>query len=116
MLFKISSVIRTNNLRYIVLFEADFNFENKTYFGRRLIKRKEILGVQLQRQHGVRPGYTFPEVSVLIRLLFDYVIKTTRKFVIGSYDAENCYDRVAMFLLQSLIRILRFQFQLLLFV
>ena len=79
MLFKISSVIRTNNLRYILLFEADFNFENKTYFGRRLIKRTEISGVLLQGQHGVRPGYTFTEVSVLIRLLFDYVIKNNKK-------------------------------------
>ena len=44
MFLNISSVIRSENLRDILLFEADFKFSNELYFVRRLMKREEISG------------------------------------------------------------------------
>ena len=55
---KIYRVIKTDNLGTILLFEADFNFANKLYFGIRLMKRAEISVVLPQEQHGGRSGHT----------------------------------------------------------
>ena len=40
-ILNISGVIITDNLRAILLFEADLNFANKLYFGMILMKRED---------------------------------------------------------------------------
>ena len=52
MILKISRVIRTDNLKAVLLFEADLNFSNKLYFGSIFIKRAESSGFLPQEQHG----------------------------------------------------------------
>ena len=44
-ILNISGVIITDNLRAILLFEADLNFSNKLYFWIRLMKRAQSSGV-----------------------------------------------------------------------
>ena len=58
MILKISGVIRTDNLKAVLLFDADLNFSNKLYFGSIFMKRAEISVFLLQEQHGRGSGYT----------------------------------------------------------
>ena len=57
-ILKISDVIRTDNLGDIPLFEAEFNFANKTYFISRIMKRAESSVLIPQEQHRVRSVHT----------------------------------------------------------
>ena len=84
----ISGVIRTDNLRDILLFEVDLKFSNKLYFGSRLTKIVEISGVLPQEQHSGRSGHTSIEVAVLIILFFDYTRPTIRNASLRLYDKE----------------------------
>ena len=57
-ILNISGVIITDNLRAILLFEADLNFSNKLYLWIRLMKRAQRSGVISQKQNGVISGHT----------------------------------------------------------
>ena len=70
MILNIPGAIRTGKIRDIPLFEFDFNFASKLYFGSRLMKRAKIPGVLTQDQHGGRSLHTLIKVSVLISMLF----------------------------------------------
>ena len=92
MLLNISGVIGADNLSAVIIYGADFNFANKLYFGSRLMKRAEWLGVLSQKQHGGKSGHTSIKVVLLRILIFEYFIQTRRNDAIGSYDAEKFYD------------------------
>ena len=62
-------MIRADNLRGIPLFEADFKFSNKLYFGIRLTKREKISGVLPQEQRDLRSGH-MPIEEVVPRIIF----------------------------------------------
>ena len=57
-LLNIYGLIRTDKLRAILLFEADFNIANKFYFGSRLMKRAKRLVALTQEQHSGRSVHT----------------------------------------------------------
>ena len=73
MILKISGVIRTYKLRAVLLFEDDFNFANKFYFGIRYTKRAESSGVIPQVQHGDISEHKSIEVALLRSIFFDYI-------------------------------------------
>ena len=106
MLLMIYRVVITEKLRDILLFEANFNFSNKLYFGNRLMKVAESSGVLPQKQHGGISGHTSIKVALLRSLLFDYARETINNAEIGSYDADFFNDRGSHIFFHSLIRLL----------
>ena len=89
MILNIDRVFITDKLRDILIFESNFNFSNKLYFGIMLMEIVESSGVIPQEQHGVRSGNMSIEVELLISLFFDYVIQTRRNTELGLYYAET---------------------------
>ena len=89
MILNIDRVIIADKLRDIPIFESNFNFSNKLYFGIMLMEIVESSGVIPQEQHGVRSGNMPIEVELLISLFFDYVIQTRRNASLVSYVAED---------------------------
>ena len=84
---KIAGVIRKDKIRDILLFEADFNFSNKLYFGKRLTKRAQNTGVPPQEKNDISLGHMSIELAVIRSLLCDYVRQRRRNSALGSYDA-----------------------------
>ena len=80
---KIAGTIIKENIRTILLLEADFYFSNKLYFGSTLIKREESSGFLPHEIHIGRLGHTPIEVSVLIIIFFDNVRQTKRNAALG---------------------------------
>ena len=95
MILNISCVIISYNLRAILIFEADFNLENKLYLGGGLMKRAEILGVLTQKQHGDRSVHKSIKLAVIRILFFNYIIQTIKTVSLVLFYLENCYDYVA---------------------
>ena len=89
MILNIDRVFITDKLRDILIFESNFNFSNKLYFGIMLMEIAESSGFIPQEQHGVRSGNMPIEVELLISLFFDYVIQTRRNASLVSYVAED---------------------------
>lgn len=94
MLEKKPGVIEVDKLRAILLMEADFNFANHLYFGRRMKAAAEEHGVIPDDTFGSRENKSSIEVSLCRMLFFDLVRQLRFNVVLGSYDAQSCYDRV----------------------
>ena len=81
-----------HKLRTIVLYEADFNTENKR-LGRdamkMAIKKKKIAKEQFSR-----PGRSAQENILCKRLVFDYCRTTKKPFGMCACDLKACYDRI----------------------
>ena len=84
---------RINRLRTILLYEADYNFNNKI-LGRRMMKRAEQYGILAPEQYGSRKSRTAIECALNKRLMFDILRQTKRPGGICSCDLHSCYDRV----------------------
>ena len=95
MLEKIAGVILAEKLRAILLMEADFNFGNTVYMGRRMIKTAEALQVIPKETFGGRNDACPIEVPLCRLMFFDLVRQKKFNAALGSYDAQTCYDRVA---------------------
>ena len=94
MLEKKPGVIEVDKLRAILLMEADFNFANQLYFGKRLTASAEEHGVIPDDTFGSRKDNSSIEVSLCRLLFFDLIRQLKFNAVLGSYDAQSCYDRV----------------------
>jgi hypothetical protein len=93
MILKKSGVFDVNKLRTIVLFEADFNQNNK-HFGRSMMKHAVDQGSIATEQYSV-PGKKCIDHVVNQRLIF-YIIRYQKSsFAMTSCDLKSCYDRVA---------------------
>jgi exonuclease III len=93
MILKKSGVFDVNKLRTIVLFEADFNQNNK-HFGRSMMKHTVSQGSIATEQYSV-PGKKCIDHVVNRRLIFDIVRYQKSSFAMTSCDLKSCYDRVA---------------------
>ncbi len=92
MILKKSGLYDVEKLRTIVLFEADFNANNK-YMGRSMIRhcvQKERLA---QEQYSI-PGRKSIDHALNKRLLFDIVRYEKYSLAIGSCDLKSNYDRI----------------------
>ena len=81
-------------LRAILLMEADFNFQNGTIYGSRML--------QAARQYKFMPeeifseqGKTADDGSLAKILIYDTVRQSRCTAVLSSIDAANCYDSIA---------------------
>ena len=81
-----------HKLRTIVLYEADFNTENKR-LGRDAM-RMAIKKKKIAREQFSRPGRSAQENVVCKRLIFDYCRLTKSPFGMCACDLKSCYDRI----------------------
>ena len=80
-------------LRTILLYEADFNFNNKL-LGRRMMQAAEDHSVIAQEQYGSRKHMSARDCALNKRLMFDIVRQLKRPAGICSCDLHSCYDRI----------------------
>ena len=95
MLEKSPGIIKTDKLRAILLMEADFNFANRLYFGRKLCDVAEAAKILPPDQFGSRKEHSAKEVAICRALFLDIVRQKKWNAALGSYNAQNFYDRVA---------------------
>ena len=92
MLLKKEECYLVTKLRTIVLYEADFNAENK-----RLGKDAMKLAIKnngIAAEQFSRPGRSAQENAVCKRLVFDYARTTRRPYGMCACDLKSCYDRI----------------------
>ena len=95
MLEKVAGINLVDKLRAILLMEADFNFANSLYFGKRTL---EIANKQDLIKHdtfGSKNNSCPIEVPLCRLMFFDMVRQMKRNAALGSFDAQTCYDRIA---------------------
>jgi hypothetical protein len=81
-------------LRTILLFAADFNFNNKK-LGRAMMKGAERQGLIAWEQYGSRKELSAIDHCVNKRSTFDLLRQQRIPGVLCSNDAKGCYDRIA---------------------
>lgn len=84
---------RVDKLWAILLYEADFNQNNKK-LGREMMFTAEDLNVIAKEQFGSRAGLTAIDHSLNKRLTYDLIRQTKRPGALCSNDAKSCYDRI----------------------
>ena len=92
MLLKKEGMFMLDKLRTIVLYESDFNFENKR-LGREamnLALDKELIS---EEQYS-RPGQSAQDNVLNKRLMFDHQRMKRQPFAICACDLKSCYDRI----------------------
>ena len=69
--------------------EADFNFANHLYFGKRLKALAEEHNILPDDTFGSRENNSSIEVSLCRLLFFDLVLQLKFNAALGSYDAQT---------------------------
>jgi hypothetical protein len=93
MLMKQIGNINIDKLRAILLFEADFNFNNKM-LGRQMMLRAEENNWIAPEQYGSWKRLSAIDHCVNKRISFDIMRQSKRPGVLCSNDAKGCYDRI----------------------
>ena len=81
-----------DKLRTIVLFESDFNHENKR-LGREAMTLALDKGLVKDEQYS-RPGRSAQDNALNKRLMFDYLRLRKQSFGVCACDLKSCYDRI----------------------
>ena len=84
---------RIDKLRKILLYEADFNMNNK-YLGRDMMKCAEKGKMLAKEQYGSRKRKTAILHALNKRLTFDILRQQKKGAGICSCDLKSCYDRI----------------------
>ena len=92
MLLKAPDVFLLEKLRTIVLYEADFNHENKR-LGRDAMKMALNQNLIADEQFS-RPGRSAQDNALSKRLVFDFFRLQKRPLGMCACDLKSCYDRV----------------------
>ena len=90
---KVEGNYRVDKLRTILLYEADFNQNNK-FLGKLMMMRAEEGGVLAKEQYGSRKQMTAIECALNKRLIFDILRQTKKPAGICSCDLKSFYDRI----------------------
>jgi hypothetical protein len=93
MLEKKPGVRQINTLRAILLYEADFNHNNKR-LGREMLRRAESANVVAIEQYGSRKNLSAVDQSLNKVLTFDLWRQFRTNGALCSNDAKSCYDRI----------------------
>jgi hypothetical protein len=94
MIPKKNDSLRADQLRTIVLMEADFNFLNKIA-GKRIMANAEKSNSIADEQFGSRKMKGAINHAVNKQLTLDIMRQEKRKFTLVILDAKGCYDRIA---------------------
>ena len=95
MLEKVAGVNLVDKLRAILLMEADFNFANSLYFGKRALDSANKQDLITHNTFGSKRNSCPIEVPICRLMFFDMVRQMKRNASLGSFDAQTCYDRIA---------------------
>jgi hypothetical protein len=93
MLLKQRDNFHVKKLRAILLFEADFNFNNKR-LGRQLMWHAENHNWIAPEQYGSRKGFSAIDHCLNKRLSFDILRQSQQSGAICINDMKGCYDRI----------------------
>jgi hypothetical protein len=93
MLLKQKDNFHVEKLRAILLFEADFNFNNKR-IGRALMWKAEDNHWLAPEQYGSRKGFSAIDHCLNKRLSFDILRQSKQAGAICINDMKGCYDRI----------------------
>jgi hypothetical protein len=93
MLLKLPGNFNVEKMRAILLFEADFNFNNKRW-GRILMWYAEAHKLLAEEQYGSRKKLSAISHCLNKRLTFDFWRIMKQPGVLCSNDAKGCYDRI----------------------
>ena len=93
MLEKIAGICLVEKLRYIQLYEADFNFYNQFVFGKRAMNSLTENGF-IPEELFSQKGSTAEDAKFDKTLTMDISRQSRTPMTIISADAANCYDRV----------------------
>jgi len=93
MLEKKAGNFNVEKLRAILLFEPDFNQNNKR-LGREMMYFAEDLDLLAKEQNGSRKGLRAISQCLNKRLTFDLLRQQRRAGALCSNDAKSCYDRI----------------------
>ena len=92
MLLKKDENFLLSKLRTIVLYEADFNHENKR-LGRSAMKQAVAKG-NIAKEQFSRPARSAQENVICKRLIFDYCRSKKKAFGMCACDLKSCYDQI----------------------
>ena len=87
MLEKLAGITLVDKLRAILLMEADFNFANSLYIGKRVMEVVTSLNVIPSDLFSSKKDSCPIEVPLCRLLFFDIIRQTTRNASLGSFDA-----------------------------
>ena len=93
MIEKSKGNFRVDKLRTILLYEADFNLNNK-YIGRDMMFKAEKAKILAKEQYGSRKKKAAITHALNKRLTFDILRQQRKKGGICSCDLKSCYDRI----------------------
>ena len=93
MLQKKAKVELVDQMRTIVLTEADFNFNNKL-LGRMTLQMAEEAKAIPKEQYGSRKGHSSIDHAINKRLMYDILRQHRSPGVLCSNDAKSCFDRI----------------------
>jgi hypothetical protein len=93
MLEKKPGVRQVSTLRAILLYEADFNHNNKR-LGREMLRQAESANVVAIEQYGSRKNLSAVDQSLNKVLTFDLWRQFRQNGALCSNDAKSCYDRI----------------------
>jgi hypothetical protein len=94
MLEKKPGARQLSKLRAILLYEADFNQNNKR-LGREMLYRAERANAVAVEQYGSRKNMSATDQSLNKALTFDIWRQMRQRGALCSNDAKACYDRIA---------------------
>ncbi len=94
MIPKKNNSLRADQLRTIVLMEADFNFLNKLA-GKRIMANAEEASSIAEEQFGSRKAKGAINHAINKQLALDIMRQEKKKFTLVILDAKGCYDRIA---------------------
>jgi len=95
MLEKMAGNCWVEKLRIIMLFEADFNNNNK-WLGKAVMAQAESNQALAEEQYGSRKGKAAGIQCLNKRLFYDYIRATCQPAALCSNDAKSCYNRIIL--------------------
>ena len=93
MILKKEGVTDVEKLHTIVLFEADYNHNNK-FLGRAMMQHTILSNMLAKEQYSI-PGKKCIDHVINRRLLFDLIRYQKTSTSMASVDLKSCYDRIA---------------------
>ena len=91
---KIPGHPRTDKIRIIHLYEADYNLLLKLLWGQRLVQNTERLAAYSDSQYGSRPGRSAIDAAAIRDQAFEFSRITRNPMGLIDNDATACYDRI----------------------
>ena len=93
MLEKTPGVCKVTKLRTILLYEADFNHNNKL-MGRSMMRYAEANSLLAPEQYGSRKAHSAVYQALNKVLTYDLARQSRQPVALCSNDAKSCYDRI----------------------